>query len=133
MSFLGKNYSFVSHENFDGFLKAVGVPDDKVQLLLQSKPSQKLVQNGDSYTYINNTETGPKETTFKSGVEFDDTIGVDNTPIKSKYVVDGNKVTQTIVTDKGTATFVREYNGDDLVVTITSSLWDGVAKRIYKA
>ncbi|XP_026728033.1 fatty acid-binding protein 2-like [Trichoplusia ni] len=133
MSFLGKTYTFVSHENFDGFLKAVGVPEDKIPIFLKSKPSQRLEKNGDSYTYYTNSESGPKETTFKSGVEFDDTIGVDNTPIKSKYVVEGNKVTQTIVTDKGTASFVREYNGDDLNVTITSSLWDGVAKRVYKA
>ncbi|CAH0595092.1 unnamed protein product [Chrysodeixis includens] len=133
MSFLGKTYKFESQENFDGFLKSVGVPDDKIALLNKFTPSQRLEQNGDSYTYFTTTEAGPKETTFKSGVEFDDKIGVDNTPIKNKYIVEGNKVTQIISADKGSATFVRDYDGDNLTVTITSSLWDGVAKRFYKA
>ena len=33
----------------------------------------------------------------------------------------------------GVATFKREYNGDDLVVTVTLDKWDGAAKRYYKA
>ncbi|KAJ8712732.1 hypothetical protein PYW08_008036 [Mythimna loreyi] len=133
MSFLGKNYTFVKQENFDGFLRSAGVAEEKIEATAKFAPDQKLVKDGDTYTYITATPEGPSERKFKSGEEFDDVIGSDKTPIKSTYVVDGNTVTQTIVSPAGTATFKREYSGDELVVTITSDKWDGVAKRFYKA
>ncbi|KAJ0173164.1 hypothetical protein K1T71_011340 [Dendrolimus kikuchii] len=132
MSFIGKEYKFVKQENFDGFLKSAGVPEDKIERILQFQPSQTLLKDGDTYTYVNVTPRGKKETQFKLGVEFDDVIGSD-TAVKSTYTIDGNTVTQVAKSKDGTATFKREYNGDDLVVTITNDRWDGVAKRYYKA
>ncbi|KAH9637768.1 hypothetical protein HF086_007797 [Spodoptera exigua] len=120
MAFLNKNYKFVSQENFDAFLKASGVPDDKIEKTLKYTPDQKIVKDGDTYTYIVSGALGTKEIKFKSGV-------------KSTIVVDGNTVTQTAKGAAGVATFKREYNGDDLVVTVTLDKWDGAAKRYYKA
>ncbi|KAF9787662.1 hypothetical protein SFRURICE_017373 [Spodoptera frugiperda] len=125
MSFLNKNFKFVKQENFDGFLRAVGLPEEKIAQILKYSPDQKLVQDGDSYTYITNGPEGVKEIKFKSGVEFED--------IKTTYTVDGNVVTQNISAPQGTAVFKREYNGDELTVVITGDKFDGVAKRYYKA
>ncbi|CAH0595093.1 unnamed protein product [Chrysodeixis includens] len=133
MSYFGKTYNHVRHENFDTFLKEVGLPEDKVKEILETKPSVKIVKNGDSYTSTVITKAGAKDTTFKSGVEFDDTIGADKTPIKSTYIVDGNTVTQKIRGESGDGSFVREYNGDELVVTISSPKFKGVAKQFFKA
>uniref|UniRef100_A0A2A4IXI1 Cytosolic fatty-acid binding proteins domain-containing protein n=1 Tax=Heliothis virescens TaxID=7102 RepID=A0A2A4IXI1_HELVI len=133
MAFLNKNYTFSKQENFDGFLKAVGIPDDKIAKLQNFAPDQKIVQDGDSYVIHTAGPEGPKQIKFQSGVEFDDVIGTDKTPIKTKYTVDGNTVIQNISSDKGSAVFKREFVGDDLIVTITSDKWDGVAKRYYKA
>ncbi|CAH0696585.1 unnamed protein product [Spodoptera exigua] len=133
MAFLNKNYKFVSQENFDAFLKASGVPDDKIEKTLKYTPDQKIVKDGDTYTYIVSGALGTKEIKFKSGVEFDDKLGTEQTPVKSTIVVDGNTVTQTAKGAAGVATFKREYNGDDLVVTVTLDKWDGAAKRYYKA
>ncbi|XP_075983961.1 fatty acid-binding protein 2-like [Anticarsia gemmatalis] len=133
MSFLGKEYHFVSQENVDGFLKFVGVPEDKIEEMSKFAPEIKFVKDGDSYTVHSRGASGPTVTTFKSGVEFDDAIGPEKRPVKTTYVVDGNTVTQTINDGKRTGVFKREYNGDDLLLTMTLSGWDGVAKRHYKA
>ncbi|PZC73093.1 fatty acid-binding protein 2 [Helicoverpa armigera] len=133
MAFLNKNYSFVKQENFDGFLKAVGIPDDKIAKLVNFAPDQKIVQDGDSYVIHTAGPEGPKQVKFKSGVEFDDVIGIEKTPIKTTYTLDGNTLTQKITADKGSAVFKREFVGDELIVTITTDKWDGVAKRWYKS
>ncbi|XP_022831663.1 fatty acid-binding protein 1-like [Spodoptera litura] len=133
MSYINKNFKFVKQENFDGFLRAVGLPEEKIAQIVKFAPDQKLVQDGDSYTYITNGPDGVKEIKFKSGVEFEDVIGADKIPIKTTYTVDGNVVTQNITAPQGTAVFKREYNGDELVVVITGDKFDGVAKRYYKA
>ncbi|XP_022831896.1 fatty acid-binding protein 2-like [Spodoptera litura] len=133
MAFLNKTYKFVSQENFDAFLKASGVPADKIEKTLSYTPDQKIVKDGDTYNYIVSGALGTKEVKFKSGVEFDDKLGTEQTPVKSTIVVDGNTVIQTAKGATGVATFKREYNGDDLVVTVTLDNWDGSAKRYYKA
>ncbi|KAJ0173163.1 hypothetical protein K1T71_011339 [Dendrolimus kikuchii] len=133
MAFIGKEYKFDRQENFDGFLRAVGLPEEQVAKFIQFKPSSTLVKDGDKYKYITKTEEHTRESTFQPGVEFDDTVGDSKTPIKSKYTIDGNTVIQNIKADNKSAIFKREYNGDELVVTITASEWDGVARRYYKA
>ncbi|KAJ0173161.1 hypothetical protein K1T71_011337 [Dendrolimus kikuchii] len=53
---------------------------------------------------------------------------------KTTVIVDGNTVTQVSKFPDGKIlTFKGEYSGDDLVITLTNSKWDGVAKRYYKA
>lgn len=58
-----------------------GIPEDKIAAIVSEKPSFKIVQNGDSYTVTSTGSGGEKNTTFTSGVEIDDTIGNDNTPV----------------------------------------------------
>ncbi|PZC73092.1 hypothetical protein B5X24_HaOG210109 [Helicoverpa armigera] len=133
MSFLNKTYTFVKQENLDAFLKSVGFPDDKIEKALKFTPEQKVTKDGDTYTLHTQGLEGPKETKFKSGVEFDDVIGFDKTPAKVTIVVDGNTITQTFKTDKGNGSFKREYVGDQLIISVTRQGWEGVAKRYYKA
>ncbi|XP_075983957.1 fatty acid-binding protein 2-like [Anticarsia gemmatalis] len=134
MSFLGKEYRFVKQDNFDGFLKFVGVPDDKLPQISAFAPPMKFEKSGDSYTYTSkNPDGSPSVTTFKSGVEFDDTIGPEKMPMKNTFIVDGNTVTQKMKSEKGNAVITRDYSGDEVVLTIKVEGWDGVAKRMYKA
>lgn len=51
-----------------------GVPDDKAEILLRAKPSQKLIKNGDKYTLSVITAEYTRDVAFKSGVEFDEDI-----------------------------------------------------------
>ena len=51
--------------------------------------------------------------------------------IKTTYTIDGNTITQTVRSvnkpERGTATFKREYNGDELVVVSTTILLEHLA------
>ncbi|XP_052751904.1 fatty acid-binding protein 1-like [Galleria mellonella] len=133
MSYLGREYRFEREENFEAFLAAIDVaPEDKARIA-QYKPSQKLERDGDGYRYTTVLPQRTKTITFKSGVEFDDEIK-EGTSVKTTFTVDGDTVTQVIKDSKGrTATFKREYSGDKLKVSITASVWDGVAYRYYTA
>ncbi|PZC73090.1 hypothetical protein B5X24_HaOG210107 [Helicoverpa armigera] len=133
MSFLNKTYKFVKQENLDGFLKAIGFPEEKITPVLSFTPDQKYTKEGDSYKYVTQGLDGPREVTFKSGVEFDDLIGPEKVPAKTTYVVDGNKIIQTVKSSFGVGTFTREFVGDDLFITMELEGWNGVAKRQYKA
>ncbi|XP_013184011.2 fatty acid-binding protein 1-like [Amyelois transitella] len=131
MAFLGKEYVFEKDENFENFLRAVGVKEEDVAKYAQYRPSTKLEKNGDTYTYTFAAPGRTRAVQFKSGVELDEELREGST-VKSTYTVDGNVVTQVVKRDGKTATFKREYNGDKLIVTATAGHWDGVAKRYYK-
>ncbi|XP_026727985.1 fatty acid-binding protein 1-like [Trichoplusia ni] len=132
MAFLGKEYKFVSQENFEEFVNSLGLPADQAQGYLNFKPSQKYEKDGDSYVYTSVTPSGQTQVKFQSGIAFDETNA--GRKCKTAYTVDGNTVTQVQTYEDGTTfTFTRQFNGDDLTVTITSSKWDGVARRFYKA
>ncbi|XP_013184127.2 fatty acid-binding protein 1 [Amyelois transitella] len=132
MAFLGKEYKQVKDENFEAFLKAVGVPDAEVAKLAQYKPTSKLEKEGDTYVYTTTTPTKTKVVKFTPGVEQDEEIR-EGLVVKSTYTIDGNVLTQVIKHDDKVSTFKREFNGDQLVVTITANFWDGVCHRYYKA
>ncbi|KPJ20600.1 Fatty acid-binding protein 2 [Papilio xuthus] len=108
------------------------LPEEKAKSLLEYKPSQKIEKNGDEYTFTVYTKNGDKVFKAKSGVEFADTFR--DLPVKITFNVDGNKVTQIIKFDIGfTLTIKKEYSHDTLNEEISHSLWDGVAKKVYKA
>ncbi|CAH1640976.1 unnamed protein product [Spodoptera littoralis] len=85
MSFFGKTYKFVKQENFDGFLKSAGMPEERVAKILEGKPEQKLTKDGDTYTLLTVSPVGTNEVKFKSGVEFDDVLGPEKKPVNQKY------------------------------------------------
>ena len=57
------------------------MPEDKIPEILNYGPSQKIVKDGDSYTYIIGSSKGPQEKKFKPGVEHDDIMGADSSPV----------------------------------------------------
>ncbi|XP_013168058.1 PREDICTED: uncharacterized protein LOC106118045 [Papilio xuthus] len=132
MAFYGKVFAVESQENYDEFVKSMGLPEEKAKSLLEYKPSQKIEKNGDEYTFTVYTKNGDKVYKAKSGVEFADTFR--DLPVKITFNVDGSKVTQIIKFDIGfTLTIKKEYSDDTLNEEISHSLWDGVAKKVYKA
>lgn len=50
-----------------------GIPEDKLQQILSSRPSQKLEKNGDEYILTTYGDKS-KEIKFKNGVEFDENV-----------------------------------------------------------
>uniref|UniRef100_A0A2A4IYX0 Lipocalin/cytosolic fatty-acid binding domain-containing protein n=1 Tax=Heliothis virescens TaxID=7102 RepID=A0A2A4IYX0_HELVI len=132
MAFLGKEYKFEKQENFEDFVNALGLTPEQTQGYLSYTPTQKFTQDGDSYTVTTITPKSKTEVTFKSGVEFDETNA--NRSCKTTYTVAGDTITQVQKYEDGNSlTITRKFSGNEMVVSITTSKWDGVARRYYKA
>ncbi|XP_022831666.1 fatty acid-binding protein 1-like [Spodoptera litura] len=131
MSFLGKEYKFERQENFEEFVKALGLPAEQTQGYLNYKPTLQYTKDGDTYTYTSTTAQGKKEVSFKSGVAFDETVA--GMKVNTTYTVDGDTITQIQKSDDGVLTITRTFSGNELVVTLKTNKWDGVATRYYKA
>ncbi|KAG6459910.1 fatty acid-binding protein 1-like [Manduca sexta] len=131
MAYEGKIYTFDSQENFDEYLRHMGVTDEEViKKYATFKSTAQLKKEGNKYRYITRSSEGNNDVVFESGVEIDD-VGLGGKPIRTTYIVDGNTVTQ--VDPNRTSTVIREFSEDLLKMTLTSSSWDGVAYRYYKA
>ncbi|CAH2238894.1 fatty acid-binding protein 1-like [Pararge aegeria] len=133
MSFLGVTYAHQQDENFKEFLDQLPIPPEKTEAFLTFKPTALLEKDGDTYISTTSTPAGDKVTKFESGVEFEEKVTEDLVS-KSTYTVEDNVVTLVQKYPDGRSiTYKREYKDYELVVTLTFSDWDGIAKRYYVA
>ncbi|CAG5022776.1 unnamed protein product [Parnassius apollo] len=132
MAFYGKFFAVEREENYEAFVKSMGLSEEKEKKFLQFKPVQKYEKKGDEYVFTIQTPEGEKNTKFKSGVEFTSTFR--DRPMTTTITVDGNKITQVIKFESGfTMTIKKEYTDDTLSEELTHSKWDGTARRFFKA
>ncbi|EPY82065.1 fatty acid-binding protein, liver [Camelus ferus] len=112
MNFSGK-YELQSQENFEAFMKAVGLPDDLIQKGKDIKGVTEIVQNGKHFKLTITTGTRVIQNEFTLGEECElQTM----TGEKVKAVVQLEGENKLVTTFKGIKS-VTELNGD----TITSS------------
>ncbi|CAH0713609.1 unnamed protein product, partial [Brenthis ino] len=132
MAGFGTEFTLDKDENFDEFMASLGISGEKAERMRNNKSVQKLVKIGDDeYVFVFVSDNGTKEVKFKNGVEFDEEVA-EGVVAKSTVTVDGNVVIQQQKFGDGrTLTYKREFSKDSLVLTITSSTWDGIAKRYY--
>nr|XP_046173655.1 fatty acid-binding protein, liver-type-like [Oncorhynchus gorbuscha] len=124
MAFTGK-YQLESQENFEPFMKAIGLPDDLIQKGKDIKSLSEIEQNGDHFTVTVTTGTKVMVNSFTVGQEAElETLTGEK--IKSTVNLVGNKL---IVSMKGVES-VTEFNGDTIIATMT--LGPIVYKRISK-
>jgi hypothetical protein len=125
-AFVGK-WKMDSSENFDAYMKAVGVGAIMAKAGSAAKPTVYISIDGDTWTLKSETTFKNSEIKFKLGQEFDETT-VDDRKMKTTITLVGNKLIQD---QKGTipSTITREVNGDKMVVTCTAG--DVVATRHY--
>ncbi|XP_004742435.1 fatty acid-binding protein, liver [Mustela nigripes] len=125
MNFSGK-YQLQSQENFEAFMKAVGLPDELIQKGKDIKGVSEIVQNGKHFKLT--ITTGPKviqnEFTLGEECELETMTGE-----KVKAVVQMEGDNKLVTTFKGIKS-VTELNGD--VITNTMTLGDIVFKRVSK-
>ncbi|XP_031297150.2 fatty acid-binding protein, liver [Camelus dromedarius] len=125
MNFSGK-YELQSQENFEAFMKAVGLPDDLVQKGKDIKGVTEIVHNGKHFKLTITTGTRVIQNEFTLGEECElQTM----TGEKVKAVVQLEGENKLVTTFKGIKS-VTELNGD--TITSTMTLGDIVLKRISK-
>ncbi|XP_010623937.1 uncharacterized protein LOC104863271 [Fukomys damarensis] len=125
MNFSGK-YQLQSEENFEPFMKAMGIPDDLIQKGKGLKGSTEIVQNGKHFKITMTIGTRVNKHEFTLGEESEmETITGEK--VKALVNLDGdNKLVATFKNTKS----VTELSGDTLTSTMT--VGDIVFKRISK-
>ncbi|NXJ89368.1 FABPL protein, partial [Corythaixoides concolor] len=124
MNFTGK-YELQSQENFEPFMKALGLSDEQIQKGKDIKSISEIVQDGKKFKTT--VTTGPRvmHNEFTVGEECDIEL-MTGEKVKAVVQLEGNKL---ITNAKGMKS-VTELNGDTITNVIT--LGDVTYKRISK-
>ncbi|XP_031712715.1 fatty acid-binding protein, liver-type [Anarrhichthys ocellatus] len=127
MSFSGK-YQLESQENFESFMKAIGLPDELIQKSKDIKSISEIEEDGDNFKVTVTTGSKVLVNTFKIGEEAElETL----TGEKAKAVVqrDGNKL---MVSLKGIESVTELVDGNTIVNTMTlgSIVYKRTSKRM---
>ncbi|XP_023178427.1 fatty acid-binding protein, muscle [Drosophila hydei] len=128
-SFVGKKYKLDKSENFDEYMKELGVGMVLRKMGNTVSPTVEVTVEGDTYTLTTTSTFKTSAISFKLGEEFDEET-LDGRKVKSVITLDGNKLTQEQKGDKP-STIVREFNDNELITTLTIGSITSV--RVYKA
>ncbi|NWZ83855.1 FABPL protein, partial [Poecile atricapillus] len=125
MSFTGK-YELQSQENFEPFMRAMGLPEDQIQKGKDLKSISEIVQDGKKFTVT--VTTGSKVITNKFTIGEESEIELmTGEKIKAVVQMEGNNKLVTQV--KGMKS-VTELNGDTITYSMTKG--DITLKRVSK-
>ncbi|NXT02429.1 FABPL protein, partial [Jacana jacana] len=125
MSFTGK-YELLSQENFEPFMKALGLPDDQIQKGKDIKSISEIVQDGKKFKVTVTTGSKVMHNEFTIGEECDIEL-VTGEKVKAVVQMEGdNKLVANVKGMKSTT----ELNGD--TITHTMTMGDLTYKRISK-
>ncbi|XP_051806992.1 fatty acid-binding protein, liver-type-like [Acanthochromis polyacanthus] len=125
MSFSGK-YQLESQENFEPFMKAIGLPDDLIQKGKDLKSISEIEQDGDNFKVTVTTGGKVIVNTFTIGQETE-LDSITGEKIKGVVQREGNKLK---VSMEGIES-VTEWVDEDTIVN-TMTVGDIVYKRISK-
>ncbi|XP_064556451.1 fatty acid-binding protein [Drosophila montana] len=128
-SFVGKKYKLDKSENFDEYMKELGVGMVLRKMGNTVSPTVEVTLEGDTYTLTTTSTFKTSAISFKLGEEFDEET-LDGRKVKSVITLDGNKLTQEQKGDKP-STIVREFTDSELITTLTIGSVKSV--RVYKA
>jgi len=125
-AFVG-TWNLQSSENFDEYMKAVGVGAIMAKLGSTAKPTLIITVDGDKWLMKSETTFKTSKVEFQLGVEFDETTA-DDRKMKTTITLEGNKLIQD---QKGDipSVITREVDGNKMLVTCKAK--DVVATRHY--
>ncbi|XP_003480087.3 fatty acid-binding protein, adipocyte [Cavia porcellus] len=127
-AFVG-TWKLASSENFDDYMKEVGVGFATRKVAGMAKPSLIISINGDVLTIRSESTFKNTEISFKLGQEFDE-VTADDRKVKSIITLDGGALVQVQKWDGKTTTITRKIEGDKLVLVC---VMNGVtATRVYE-
>nr|AOW69614.1 liver-type fatty acid-binding protein [Lateolabrax japonicus] len=114
MSFSGK-YQLESQENFEPFMKAIGLPDELIQKGKDIKSISEIEESGNNFKVTVTTGSKVLVNTFTIGQEADlETVTGDK--IKTVVQRDGNKLKVSL---KGIESVTELVDGNTIVNTMT--------------
>ncbi|XP_074526340.1 fatty acid-binding protein, liver-type-like [Halichoeres trimaculatus] len=126
MSFAGK-YQLESQENFEPFMKAIGLPDELIQKGKDVKSVSEIEETGDNFKVTVTTGTKVLVNSFVIGQEADiETITGEK--VKATVRREGNKLKVTL---KGIESVTELVDGGNTIVN-TMTLGGIVYKRTSK-
>merc|ERR1711909_136350 len=114
-------YTQTSRENYEEFLKALGVGFILRKAALASTPVMSITETDGNWTMITKTTVKSIELKFRLGEEFEEDT-TDGRHCKTTVTLEGNKMTTTQkATKKGEkdVVVVREFAGDTITYTAT--------------
>ncbi|KAF3845028.1 fatty acid binding protein 7, brain, a [Trematomus bernacchii] len=122
-------WKLVDSQNFDEYMKALGVGFATRQVGNVTKPTVVIEQDGDKVVLKTQSTFRNTEVSAKLGEEFDETTP-DDRHVKSTFSMEGDTFVQVQKWDGKETKFVREIKDGKLVATVT---FEGVqAVRIYE-
>ncbi|ELR53070.1 Fatty acid-binding protein, liver [Bos mutus] len=130
MNFSGK-YQVQTQENYEAFMKAVGMPDDVIQKGKDIKGVSEIVQNGKHFKFIITAGSKVIQNEFTLGeeCEMEFMTGEKIKAISSVPYRQWFSYNKLVTTFKGIKS-VTEFNGDTVTSTMTKG--DVVFKRVSK-
>ncbi|XP_035530369.1 fatty acid binding protein 7, brain, a [Dicentrarchus labrax] len=122
-------WKLVDSQNFDDYMKALGVGFATRQVGNVTKPTVAISQDGDKVVVKTLSTFRNTEISSKLGEEFDETTP-DDRHVKSTFSMEGDKFVQVQKWDGKETKFVREIKDGKMVMTLT---FEGVqAVRTYE-
>uniref|UniRef100_UPI00358F46F7 fatty acid-binding protein, heart-like n=1 Tax=Myxine glutinosa TaxID=7769 RepID=UPI00358F46F7 len=112
------SWKMVESRDFDGYMKALGVPFGTRKLGMMSKPVITICADGDTFSMKTQSAFKTTDISFKLGEEFDETTA-DERKVKSTVTVDEGKLVQLQKWDDKETTLVREIKDGKMIVTCT--------------
>merc|ERR1711887_359170 len=106
------NYTQISNEGYEDFLKALGVSFLLRKAAMASTPVMTITEAGGNWTMVTKTSMKSIELKFRLGEEFEEDT-TDGRHCKTTVTLEGNKMTTTQkATKKGekNVVVVREFN-----------------------
>ncbi|KAM8976230.1 fatty acid-binding protein, liver-like [Pelodytes ibericus] len=113
MSFSGTWQVYVQ-ENYDNFLRTVGLPEEIVKVAKDINPVIEIQQNGDNFVVTSKTPKQTNSNSFTVGKEAEI-----NTPDGKKIKVIVNLEGGKLVSKSDKFSHIQEIQGSEMVETIT--------------
>nr|ADY80038.1 fatty acid binding protein [Procambarus clarkii] len=133
MAKIAGKYKMESSENFDDFMKALGVGLVMRKMGNAATPTVEISLEDDVYTMKTTTTFKTTEVKFKLGEEFEETTA-DGRNVKSTITLEGNKMIHNQKGDEEkkekSSVLTREFTETEMLMECKVD--DIVCKRVYK-
>jgi len=131
MSTITGSYKLTKSENFEEYMKAVGVGMVMRKMAASATPVTDIVQTGDDWNIKTSTTFKTTDIKFQLGKEFDEETA-DGRKCKSTITKDGdNKLVHMQKCGEQTLQILREFTDDQMTMTLEAP--GGITcTRVYK-